>query len=100
MVSWKECIISFCRMEKCFLKRMHNILWKDYDNIVVVYENKNIRGHRLDMEELSILKEKIELMRSRLERAIEERESQARIYEYSVELDRLIERYLDMTVTN
>lgn len=52
------------------------------------------------MEELSILKEKIELMRSRLERAIEERESQARIYEYSVELDRLIERYLDIVGTN
>lgn len=52
------------------------------------------------MEELSVLKEKIELMRGRLERAIEERESEATIYEYSVELDRLIERYLDMVGTN
>lgn len=52
------------------------------------------------MEELSVLKEKIELMRGRLEKAIELRESEAAIYEYSVELDRLIERYLDMVATN
>ena len=52
------------------------------------------------MEELSVLKEKIELMRARLENAIEHRENEATIYEYSVELDRLIERYLDMAGTN